>query len=62
MLRFAIKPDAVFPVLLNDAIEETLGEIELDPSPEEQQETFETLMPSSAKVFSFQEAQQQLRA
>jgi len=62
MLRFATKPDTVFPVFLHDAIEGTLDEIELDPSPEEQQEAFEALMPSSAKVFGFQEAKQQLRA
>lgn len=62
MLRFATKPDAIFPVLLNDALEEIIDQIELDPSSAEQQETFEVLMPSSAKLFGSQDAKQQLRA
>lgn len=62
MLRFATKPDAIFPVLLNDAIDETIDEINLDPIPDEQQEAFESLMPSSAKVFVLQDAKHQLRA
>ncbi len=62
MLRFATKPDAIFPVLISDAIDEAIGEIELDPTSEGQVETYETIMPSSEKLFGLNDAKQQLRA
>lgn len=56
MLRFANKP-----ALLDDAITETLEVVlGFDDDPDEQQDAFECHLPRSSKVFTWQEAKNQL--
>lgn len=51
MLRFASKPDLIFLLLINQAIEDAIGHIEFDDDPAEQQEALDSLMPHSAKLY-----------
>ena len=62
MLRFATKPDHIFLIVLDQAIENVLGMLELDDDPAEQQETFQGVMPRSAKLFDAAQATTQLAA
>lgn len=61
MLRFQTTPDSPFLDILDEAINETLGTIDMEADlPEEQQESFRDEMPRSSTFFTPQEAKQQL--
>jgi hypothetical protein len=62
MLRFASKPDEIFLMPLEEAVQDMLGELDLNDDPAEQQETIECSMPHSSKLFTPQQVKNQLTA
>ena len=60
MLRFEIQPDIVFLDMLEEAIEQMIDEMDLE-EPTDQDESFELNMPRSSRVFTAQQAKDQLR-
>jgi hypothetical protein len=62
MLRFSNKPDSIFLLLIDRAIHDVIGQIEMDDDPAEQQEVFECLMPASSRLFDVAGAKVQLEA
>ena len=60
MLRFATKPDRIFVILLGQAIEETIGYLELDDDATDQQDSLVNMMPRSAKLFDARTVMTQL--
>lgn len=62
MLRFANKPDKIFLVLLDEAIEEAIGELEMDDDPTEQLDTLQSFMPASSRLYDVAGAKKQLGA
>ena len=62
MLRFAAKPDKIFLLLLDQAIQDAIGQLEIHDDPAEQQEALEDLMPASSRLFDVAGAKEQLGA
>jgi hypothetical protein len=60
MLRFEIQPDPVFLVMLDAAIEYMIFGLDLDES-SDQDESFAVNMPRSSRLFTAQQANEQLR-
>lgn len=61
MLRFNNKPDEIFIVLVNEAIEDMLDYVEMDDQIEERQEALRAFMPRSSGLFDVRGAMEQLR-
>lgn len=61
MLRFNNKPDEIFIVLVNEAIEDMLGYVEMDDEIEERLDALRASMPRSSELFDVRGAMEQLR-
>ena len=61
MLRFANRPDEIFILLLDEAIEDMICYVEMDDELAERQDALRSYMPKSSKLFDAQDAMDQLR-
>ncbi len=62
MLRFQNKPDEIFMILLNEAIEDMICYVEMDDDVDERQDALRASMPRSSELFDARGAMDQLRA